>query len=396
MQITPKLSHSLEAVRGIAALVVLVAHTMQWFVAPLLSFEHPIFKVAIFLAHYSVLIFFALSGFLITNSLYQNYRHNGVILGGPYVRSRLVRIVPPGLAAIIFSCAVSALIVVTGMHGSDSFSLEHDVSLGREHARLEALNILATLFFSNGILPGTKAIYTNGSLWSLSLEFWAYFIALAGAVVVVGLTGKKPVQRNSAASTLPVLLMILLFLAWQPVSLFQYFFYWFIGSLLYLLYLGKKFAGVSIAAIVVSGLVVASYLLYNNISLGIVVGGPVGGWVMLMKGTILIIVTPLIFVIPKIPFQRLFRNLAKSSYTLYVFHFPMLCLMFSVFHEGFMAWGALNRAFFLMILISGITLICHYFATYLEDKNRWDAILGSLISRLGGSKGSFVSKSFIR
>lgn len=94
-RISPELSQFLDAVRGYAALVVLVAHVVQWFILPVVGAETPIHYAAGLTAHLAVLVFFVLSGFVITHSLSVASGKSGAVSAGKWLTSRCIRIVPP-------------------------------------------------------------------------------------------------------------------------------------------------------------------------------------------------------------------------------------------------------------------------------------------------------------
>lgn len=79
-----------DALRGLAALWVLAAHTDQ-----LLLGER--FKLS---GHYAVLVFFLLSGFLVTQSIQSNIRAHGAFAASSYLVSRCARIYPPLIGSI--------------------------------------------------------------------------------------------------------------------------------------------------------------------------------------------------------------------------------------------------------------------------------------------------------
>jgi peptidoglycan/LPS O-acetylase OafA/YrhL len=229
-----KLSEDLEAVRGVAALIVLIAHTAQWFVLPLIGIDHPFRTVISTSAHLAVLVFFVLSGYVVTHSLVKNYERNQGIDAGGFIVARLARIVPPGVFAVILSAGVAAVILGFGLHGSISFRTASDLYVAREAITIDPTNILACVFFSNGLIPGTGEVITNGPLWSLSIEFWLYFVALLGSIVITERPRGGRGQNSLFSCAVVGLLMFGLLMVFQIVDFWQYALYWAMGSMLLL------------------------------------------------------------------------------------------------------------------------------------------------------------------
>lgn len=379
--ITAQFSRKLESVRGIAAFLVLLAHTYEWFLFPLLGNKHISATVLILLSHFSVLVFFALSGYVITNSLISNYRRNGQIDSASFAIARLARIVPPAFAACVFSLLVALLIIGAGWHGSDTFRTVSDLSLSRERISLSAPDILATFLLSNGILPGTSPIITNGPLWSLSIEFWAYFLALIGASAIAARRGVGLVNRSlSVPLTLGFFMLIAIFCA-CPLTVMQFLLYWFVGSVLFLRKRYPAFAKIALIILLLAATSSVCFSVFTARSINLVsLNGSAGFLAIPIKAAILVGMAFLVPLVNFFPFHHFFCGLAKSSYTLYIFHFPILCLLFSFFHLPFLRWGVGERAAFLAFVIFSILLICHLLALYLEDKKYWQTRLQLLIA----------------
>lgn len=376
-------SETLDSIRGMAAIVVLLMHVKQWFVCPLIGWDHPSVRVTSHVAHFAVLAFFALSGYVVTHSLLNNCRrHGGRVDAFIYVRARLARIVPPALAACVFSLLVWALIVGGQLHGAESFRTERDKWVERESVSLRAKDVGATFLMSNGIIPGTKAISINAPMWSLSLEFWAYFFALIAAGAVCGRRSCHPAGRSDGLIQLIALTLLTLLLASRPLAVFQYFFYWLIGSLLLLRKERPQTVNLILAAIVLGGCLAAlrCATLETNWSL-LFENGAAGVWGVPIKGGLLVALASTAPLIRRLPSRRVFARVSRSSYTLYLFHYPMLCLAFSLFHLDYLDWGFGSRAIFVLCLTGGILVACHLLATPLEDKRAWTGRFDRLWSR---------------
>jgi len=372
--IDKSLSKNLETVRGLAAFIVLLAHTSQWFITPLVGIDHSGIFIIRHLAHFSVLIFFALSGYVITNSLVLNKERNGHIDSFSYIKSRIVRIIPPGVAACLFALGVAVIIIVLDLHGSEAFRTDYDLYVAREQITLRWQNVVASFLLSNGVVPGTAPIITNGPLWSLSIEFWIYFVALLGAIALSGMLSSDSIQRNSGLVAAMAIIMLLGFTIGRPFDLMQYVFYWLLGSLLFAstklpslvryLFLSVFLCG--ILALLIFALKPTSW------SMDLITGRGLPGLAgIAVKGSILIALASLMPFISLLPCRRFFASLAPSSYTLYVFHFPILCLLFSLFHLSYLGWSIPLKVIFLIVVIIATLISCHILAKFLEDRKRW-------------------------
>lgn len=93
-----------EGVRGIAAFTVALAHAYGIFIAPHLGADGFMPKLLGQAAHQSVMVFFIISGLLITLSIKSNIEKNsGKFDLIKYLSSRVARIYPPLCFAIFIS-----------------------------------------------------------------------------------------------------------------------------------------------------------------------------------------------------------------------------------------------------------------------------------------------------
>ena len=159
--ITGPLSTALDLVRFGAALLVLVCHAAQ---AKLYAGYFPAIPLA---QHYAVVVFFVLSGLVITASA---LRRPTTL--GRYAIARAARILPVSLAAIAFSTL--AFVVVTTLGGSP----QHTDTYGQ----LSLSGTLLPLLFLSESPWGAGPVW-NPPYWSLCYEVWYY--ALFGAAVLL-------------------------------------------------------------------------------------------------------------------------------------------------------------------------------------------------------------------
>ncbi len=140
---------------GLALLVVL-SHALflgpQWLVDALKTWA---------LGTLAVMSFFVLSGFIIADALERYYRDRI----GAFLANRLLRLLPPYLAALAFSVAVHALLVAYA--GPSSTRLPE----GMFSLQTIAHN-LALPFVSFG--PSPPAFFFVRYIWAVSIELWFY------------------------------------------------------------------------------------------------------------------------------------------------------------------------------------------------------------------------------
>lgn len=159
-------SACLDAVRGAAAIVVLVGHAFQMF--------RPDPPALVGQASYvAVLAFLLVSGFVIRLSL----ERWGSDWRG-YILSRIRRILPP----FILGLGVTSALWVIAPLAFPSGSTEYLAPIARDTYSLSG--IVPTALFLNGFLGGTLS--ANGALWTLSIEVWLYGLALLFTVACRG------------------------------------------------------------------------------------------------------------------------------------------------------------------------------------------------------------------
>jgi peptidoglycan/LPS O-acetylase OafA/YrhL len=142
---------TLDGLRAVAILFVIAAHVFQG--NPHLAD----------LGHMGVLIFFALSGYLITSRLLSEYRKNGRISLRDFYLRRVFRILPPALTYLAVLAILSALGIVV-CNGAVIRS--------------------ALFFYTNYIHVGPDG-WMAGHFWSLSVEehfyaFWPLLLIVFG------------------------------------------------------------------------------------------------------------------------------------------------------------------------------------------------------------------------
>ena len=195
------MSLALDAVRGIAALVVLLGHAVQ----------HDIYSGSIpfpdVIQHQAVVVFFVLSGLVIANSAFER---PGTL--ADYAVARLARIIPVATFAVLFS----ALAWVVG----------HDAPFGiidtaPRFNQPDVASVILPMVFLSESEWGSGPLW-NAPYWSLVYEVWYY--ALFGAAFylrgwqrVLVLVLLVPLAGLRVLLVLPVWLLGVALARWAPV-----------------------------------------------------------------------------------------------------------------------------------------------------------------------------------
>ena len=312
--ISEEFSNHLDMFRWVSAYVVLLAHTYQIFVAPINSFFS---ESAAIVAQMGVMVFFVLSGFLISKSISKNISINRTFKLGVFVRARANRILSPFLFSMALACLLWLVAPKIFPSGDVNYlKTTHDIA--RLGFILDWLSFFGTLFFINEFI--TKTVLVNGPLWSLSFEIWYYIIA--------GWFFSANSKFNIAA-----LMLIIIGLSILNYIFLVYFLVWLFGFSLAEFhnneYKWDNFLYYIFAIAMCIQLLLVYFYIFPNSAFQ-VRGTIIIGAANCTFGFIFSIY--LFFILRKIdkPFS-LFVNFSKHSYSLYIYHFPVLLFVFGMF-----------------------------------------------------------------
>jgi peptidoglycan/LPS O-acetylase OafA/YrhL len=333
----------LDALRGFAAFSVLLNHWRDAFfvdyrVLPHRSFLTAIAYLAASLGHQWVIVFFVMSGYLVGGSVLRSV-HTGKWSWRSYLLARMTRLYVVLVPALFLGGAIDWI----GMHmaGAEAIysglSGMHALTLN-VHSTLTWPNLfgnflfLQTAAFPAAIGHGISTFGTNGPLWSLCNEFW-YYIAFPVAVVLFA-RHKRPWMR---------FICLLSLIAWS----------WFVGREIALLgipwlmgvlvgYLpelrvrGRAMRAIAVAA---SLLLLGAGLIFDKLL------GSVAGDIGLGAVVALLVWVTLHCAKSPLPsaYVRVARRAARSSYTLYLVHLPLLVFLKATLHlpRALPGWHAL-------------------------------------------------------
>ncbi len=316
-----RVSKDLDAVRGLSAIVVAVAHYIQIWVVHSVGYSNKVSEVGGLAATYAVVIFFALSGFMIALSMSARRDSDGNFDLAGFFKARFYRLLPPYYFAVALSVTIVAVIHFLNLYGSISYRLPSDVDIARETAFIDKRAFIWTILLFYGILDGIgKSLYFDGPLWSLSIECWLYLLA--------AVWGHAWFNRSLIAWSAVAVSAVLLFMKGDPGFLL-FGGLWglsFAAGLSYAAgYRLNSMACVCVAVLGVSaGMLIASHDLWNRLLLRspeTILGGGIAILALIMWRA------------PAADPGRVARLLALTadwSYTLYLVHFPILLLGFSL------------------------------------------------------------------
>ncbi len=307
-------SDHLDMVRGAAAIAVTLAHLRQgFFVSPsdIRLHSNPVIKIVYFataFGHYSVMIFFVLSGFLVGRIVLRG-RLEGNFSWSDYATNRLTRLyvvlIPALIIGAVWDLIGIHLFGISGIYGGLT-SNHSDAVL----PHLSAGIMLGNALFLQGIL--TPTFGSNGPLWSLSYEFWYYVLF---PLMVLAFPSRKAGWTHAFYGAAAC--MVVLFIT-QPMR--TYFLIWLLGATLNLApeEPGKSGYLWVVATVGTAVLVVAAVNSKTDVN-------KCGDFVVGAAAAVLI------FVISRSSaksrsglYSRAARGLAGFSYALYLLHGPVM------------------------------------------------------------------------
>ena len=310
----------LDTLRGFAAIYVLISHT-RWLLwegyAEGYKLHPEIYtltdKVLMYFfslfsfGHQAVIFFFVLSGFVIQWSVSKRIDREGKFDIPDYLYRRAKRIYPPLILAIVVTYVLDSVGIMN--HLSIYFSKTPYSSINQNVQPVyNAATLWGNLFFLQRIYVPVWG--TNGPLWSLSYEWWFYLLYIPLIFLF---------RKHKSATILTVLLLwiVNIYFNFQPLLIkivLNSFISWFLGLLLADLLLYRKLPWISIGIFLTGIVVFNATINYNKGGADILLAIPI---------TILLYIA---LTTNYLDVMKKWHRLGAFSYTLYVIHFPFICL----------------------------------------------------------------------
>ena len=320
-----------DAIRGLSALAVCAGHLRATAFVDYAHVENKgvlqkLFYGLTSFGHEAVMVFFVLSGFFVGGSVLKNAENFSF---QSYAISRLTRLWLVLIPALLFTAIIDLYLQLNapGVLSGEYYALWCSGPTLEEYS-LSLATFFGNVFFVQNIL--TPIFGSNGPLWSLANEFW-YYVAFPSAVLIF--IAKKN-QTRAIALTITVFLIVALILIPRDnaIGLILGYFVWLMGVGVYVLkdVLGNKgkyfilpCMFLFVAALAYSKTPNPSILFNKDIVIGFFFSLAAISLVNLQKPKKL----------PSI-LNDLVIRLSDISYSLYLFHFPILMVVASKFHTG--------------------------------------------------------------
>lgn len=306
-------SDRFDVARGVSALVVLAAHSCQVFLVRLTT-DPDSWLVAIYgnAARQAVLVFFLLSGFLITRSIVANVGRNGFFDPADYLSSRIARIYPPFLFALAIAMMVACTVNALDLPGG-SRPLGDEPLRVRDHLEFTISDLWHALLMQSGMT------IVDGPLWTLYMEVKIYLIAMGVALIAFG---RSTLHRAIGAGV--VLAGVLAIMEDYDSGLFAS--AWLIGSAATAV---RRWRGLTRYVAATSAALAGLALIFGPFHGSNVMDQPVNKALQmlccLIYAHVLLVSERL-----ELEYPDVIRRTGDFSYTLYVVHFPILALCLSL------------------------------------------------------------------
>lgn len=360
----------LNAIRGAAALLVLLGHTRGLFF-PSFTAGGRTTHAANYVARVNratvgeeaVIIFFVLSGYLVGGSVLRSIR-NGTWSWKSYLFKRITRLWVVLIPALIFGICLDLL----GMHlfgsaasiyAGPSLSLvPHDLA-----ARLTWKVIAANALFLQGIVSPTAG--TNNSLWSLTYEWW-YYLQFPMLILVFS----KAVRPSIRVLYLVFLVGSAFFVGKEIVTLFPT---WLFGAGVAALPIRKVSKTVAVSLLTVS---ISCLLLVKKLDLS---KDSAAWFVAIAFSIILFCAVRHAGICGNVAYRRVSGFFSDISYTLYLIHLPLAIFICASFDRPWhhYSWSITHTSLFLLLNAAVIVAAYVFYGIFEGNTDRVRRLLDS-------------------
>jgi peptidoglycan/LPS O-acetylase OafA/YrhL len=350
-----------DLIRGSAALLVCASHLRNALFLDYHQVDKPnliqkVFYLLTGVGHESVMVFFVLSGFFVGGSVLSQGK---VFNWMQYLIARITRLWVVLLPALLFTFVVDLVVqrnfpeLVSGRY----YDIFHSVPKALTDYSTSWSTFFCNVTFLQTIISPVYGV--NGPLWSLSNEFW-YYILFPLICCVLGFSGEY-----SKLNRLAFLLLCISILFYLPSTIIKYFLVWLLGVFLWYLvnicnYKPSKYFIIILLPIFIYILSAAkSKLIHDAFLSDIIVGA---SFSLLALSAIQIKNSEINSVV-----IRVSEFLSNTSFTLYLFHFPIIILYITIIGINKLVPTFANITYYLLILLF-IVFICYVFYLLAEKR----------------------------
>lgn len=351
--LSASVSAHLDVIRSVAAWAVMWGHLRALFFIDYqeLSPRSPLLKAVYFVTgfgHEAVMVFFVLSGFLISSSILRS-QASGTWSWAGYAISRCTRLyvvlIPGLLFGALWDFTGKSLFAASHLYSSPLASFA-DLIVQKE---LNVPNFLGNLLFLQTIFCNTFG--SNGPLWSIANEFWYYVL------FPLGLMASQAWLRKARGQALALIFLALCIAAMLGPEKMIGFLIWLAG---FVLVIACARIPIStrpgqLAYLSLSAALLAACLVFARLeNLGPLVSDLAVG---LAFSTFLFAVLQLDFrVVRDGVYLRSAHLFAGFSYSLYVLHFPFLLFLRAWLVPG-QRWQPDARHLLYGVVIGAVVLV---------------------------------------
>ncbi len=335
-------------IRGFSALLVVLNHLRSAYFIDFSQVENKNLLNSFFyfitgFGHYAVIVFFVLSGFLVTKSFLKTKEIKS------YAFNRLIRLWLPLLPVLLFTFFLDSVsksidsTIFTGQY----FNVMHSGPQPGQFSN-SVITFIGNVFFLQSIF--VEPFGSNGPLWSLSYEFWYY--TLFPLMFFLFSASTKHISRILSTAALCLIVYMLPFYALVGYLC------WLLGGFV------NKFINYRLKYTLLS-FIISLILFLVTVSLfrikPDILGHSYIGDIVLSLIFSVVVLTSLRVKIKLNNFiNRIVDFMSDVSYTLYIIHFPIVYLVFTLLYRGS------KREFNLINLLGYfITLAAIYVVTYI-------------------------------
>lgn len=361
-------SARLDAARGLSALFVVGDHVCATLFFRLIGTAGAVALISETAGRQAVLVFFLLSGHLITKSVISNIRR-GQFSISDYAAARVARIYPPLIGAVVICAIIWLTIHGLQLPGSVAYGLPGDLFRIRDSYKMTGQDVIGILTMrgSGGLMEA------DGPLWSLVIEVQIYVLVMAIASF-----------WQSAWLLRIVSVMLGLIAAYYLRHQLFWVVIWGIGAATVFLKPPRWLAiiGVGVMLVVIIAMAVwsPSGLVDDTVAAHA-----------LQIVCALFYSSVLFFAHPTLHYPRVIVGTANFSYSVYIIHFPLLMLVLS-FSQDWIGYSMTRTAVIASLAVIGILGVVIPFAWLLERPKQFKDWILKTVDLARPATGKSVSE----